>query len=615
MRMFLKRLAILVLILPLLTGISGCASLFNPHYSPLRVTPKGQTATMEEAVTYADNAIDAYRKGVGDQANLSAWTGTALIPLSAVVVGLGTLGGHSNSVTNLALGGAAAYGMSSWLSSPVRSLVYVDGIGALNCAKESMRPWYVSNDWMADFNTAMDNLSTKIPALTHGLSELEALISVLEGMGLAGDPQVKAAKALAKSVTGQLAGVRVTQENGFTLKHRLETAGQALIFAVDRINGEMDKALLSTVPNLTALPSVIASLNPAADMFRQGSAPAEVQTVKAADKANEFHAQSLTRGEATKIKSARNDLNAKVREVKLMATTLAGYEGFVRSAVKKFEQPVSDTLLKQCGVSEEDIVKPLKVLPDTKVTVAAGSSTSIFLFGGSGQYGATLTGEIKGVTVSQPVPLGEVVRIEAGEDTPSAQTHILIKDIAGRSVFVELTITGKGGEEDMGSKNGNGQTGTMDTGNKTDLFKQSLGKDTIRQIQTALRICNDPSQLVIDGIIGFNTRNAALICEVTKSSTPDAAGIKVLTDKFIKDGLPKPGPVTKFEKGLLKGDMKEAYTQIGMEITLDTEDLGPWFTEEFRRILQAYQKTSDAGQLKEKQIGISGLLTQEFPWE
>ena len=149
-------------------------------------------------------------------------------------------------------------------------------------------------------------------------------------------------------------------------------------------------------------------------------------------------------------------------------------------------------------------------MPDNKVTMTAGETTTVLLTGGSGQYAATATEEVKGLNVSQPIPLGEAVRITTTTETPATDTSVWVKDVAGQSAIIELTVTA-----------------THKTANNTPVppaivtpptFEMSLGRGEVRQIQTALRICNDPSDLKVDGILGPDTRAAASNCVPTLST-------------------------------------------------------------------------------------------------
>jgi hypothetical protein len=579
---------------------SGCASLFNPH---LRLNPVSNP-NMSQAITYADEVIDAYRKGMGEQSKLTSWTGVVLIPLAAATIGLGIQGGPTNAITSMAVGGVAAYGLSTWLSSPNRSMVYAEGISAINCAKQVMLPDYVSDTWAQEFSSALTELSTQGEILTTQLAELHALTSALEGLTTAQDPQVEAAKALADSVTRLLADTAVTRQNGFVLKRRLDLAGQTLVFAVDRIAGEVDKVLLKTESSLSALTGIIANLSPAADMFRQVPTPAVAEPQKKAEETIKIGAQSLVDAKP-EVRDARTGLKTKAQEVEKTIVSLARAEGTVRAAVENFEQPISTAALKQCGISENDIIKPLRVLPDNEITMTAGETTTVFLTGGSGQYAATATGEVKGLTVSQPVPLGEAVRIATTTETPATETNVLVKDVAGQTAIIALTIgAAKKEGADGGPRDG---TTTLTP------FEQGLGLDDIRQIQTALRICNDPDDLTIDGVLGENTRAAAKKCSKVASETLDEDKVTALTNEYLVEGLPKPGRVTEFERRASLGDLKDVYDKL--EIShLTSGNENDWFTKEFRTKLKEFQKTHDANPAnKDKKIGISGLYTKDFP--
>lgn len=278
-------------------------------------------------------------------------------------------------------------------------------------------------------------------------------------------------------------------------------------------------------------------------------------------------------------------------------------DGIVRAAVEIFEQPISMAVLKQCGVSENDIIKPLRVLPDNKVTMTAGETTNVFLTGGSGQYAATATGEVKGLTVSQPVPLGEAVRIVTTTETPATETSVLVKDVAGQYAIIQLTIA-------AAKKQGTDQN--SDGGTTLTAFEQGLGLNEIRQIQTALRICNDADDLAIDGALEKNTRAAAKKCAEVASEILDKGKVKALTDKYLEDGLPKPGRATDFEQKASQSDMKKVYGELEISPTPTSANLDDWFTKDFRTKLSEFQKEYD-DKPANKKIGISGLYTKDFP--
>ncbi len=619
-----KHIVAVALTATILVTTNGC-SLINPHVSwdsvaeakrkemahakaasksPEALISIDRSANMEDAVAYADRAIGAYKRGMGDQATLNSMTGVVLIPIAANIIRLGIDGGHSTTITNLTAGAGAGYGVSTWLSNPTRSEIYVAGILAVNCAKEVMLPYYVSDTWMSEFSTALAELTTQGSTLTMQLAQLDALTSALERLTSANDFQVKEAKALADSVASLLAATAVTRQNGVVLKRRLELAGQALVYGVDRIAGEVDKALLSTVPSLTALPGVIASLSPAVDMFRQAPTLAVSDTRTKVDTTVTIGAQSSVR-EKPVTKMARTALMNIVQEVRKTVTRLASAEGIVRAAVEDFDQPISPSALAQCGVSADDIIKPLRVLPSNSIVMKVGETKSVFLTGGSGQYAAIATGEVKGLTVSQPVPLGEAVRIVTTTETPPSKTNVLVKDVAGQTAIIELTIAAA----KQGGTNGDPES----NGTSVTTFEKGLGLNDIRQIQTALRICNDPSDLKIDGDLKKNTRAAAKKCPQVGSESLDKDKVNALKDEYLVDGLPKAGRVTMFERQATKPDLMDVYAMLGISPVPASGNLDDWFTKNFRTKLKEFQKKHDGKAEKSNKIGISGLYTKEFP--
>src|SRR5262249_10201678 len=93
-----------------------------------------------EAWAEAERVKEAYRKALGNEAELQNWLGIGLIPLAAAAMGLGVSGGHTTQILALGLGGAAAFGTATWLSNRPRTAAYVAGYKAVTCAQQAVTP-------------------------------------------------------------------------------------------------------------------------------------------------------------------------------------------------------------------------------------------------------------------------------------------------------------------------------------------------------------------------------------------------------------------------------------------------------------------------------------------
>lgn len=599
----------------LIVCIGGCTTLVNPHSAAVQKSSGDNCSpilpdsavdhespglncnpSMPQAVEYADQMVDSYRNGMGEQAQLTAWTGLILIPLATVAGAMALDGGQKSTTRSLLLGGAGGYALSSWLSNPTRSLVYAAGIEAINCAKQVMLPYSVSTEWQNHYNQSLDKLYLKSSDLRGQLIELHSLTHNLISVA-PNDPIVKNAELQILNFTQLLSEVSITLQKGSILKRNLDQSGQTLVFAVDRIAGEVDKALVSTQPSLSALPGIIATLSPSANIFDSTVVASRAEKMQGGGK-EVIAAQSRKTVNLWPLTSHMVNIEA-------TASAVRELNAIVRSAVDTFEQSVSEATLKQCGVKGEDIVKALRILPDSNVVLKAGETKSVFLSGGSGQYAVSLAAEVEGLTVTQPVPLGEAVRISTTTSVPPTSASVLVKDVAGQSAIVQITVT-------AGTERAETPTASSQPASSLNDFEKSLGIDTVREIQTALYICLDPAGLEIDGVIGANTRSAAGSCDDIASETFTAENTSRLLEKYLTDGLPHAGRVIVSETRATKPDLESVYKKLGASETPTSDNLDDWFTLEFRKALKDFQRNHDMSSA-DKKIGVSGLYTDQFP--
>lgn len=384
----------------LLSQLSGCAGVFNPHVHWERsyVGTDGirRTPSMDEAFAYADGAIDEYKRAMGNNATLESSSGLAFLALSAGAVGSAATGGNQNDVAWLGVAGGSAFGLGTWLTNKPRRTVYAAGVGAMTCAKQAMLPYKISKGDFDRFTVALDALASLLPG-------------------------VRAVDGAEKRAESYESIVR----SGDALRAQLDQSAELLITTVDRIGGEVDKALVSTTADLSALQGLIEGI---AGGYGQVDSPETPPTV------------------TTEVEALIRDVapTAGVVTTTAICTDAQTCAQIVQSTIRRFGASLPLEGLKACGVSES-IVAPLAIKPNALIEIKAadGSVDRRLLEGGSGRYVASLLTDKTGAPViRQPVPLGAQIEVTVTKDTPDGRYQAVVVDAASeRKVFFEIVVT------------------------------------------------------------------------------------------------------------------------------------------------------------------------------
>lgn len=429
---------------------SGC-SLLNPHVTWER-PDKGQPVTLQSAIEYANRAKDEYKNAVGDQALLTNGIGLTLIPLSAAAIGLGISGVDGNAITALGLTGATAYGVSTWLSSKPRQLVYLAGVKAMTCAVEAMLPLNLSTTTRTNLSNSLSGAGTaESPSLNIGIGFVErdlaevqrlideviqvapgekALIALIARAGIS----VSAAEAL-------LATARSALTAGTKLDLELSSAGQTLANAVDRIGAEVDKALVATVPEIQALSAIIGSLAQVSAQFTKLP-----ETTKGVPGKSEKVEKALDKMRPRAAVAAPTELNNELDILKESSRKLGNSTRRVAAIVNAVSEAPRAEALKDCGV--EEVATGLTVRPAGPIEFdeGKGGTRRLLITGGKSPYGAKLLERpVVGLIVPPPEPfvLHPEVVIQATDKAPVGKYTVSVTDAAGHNQMVIVNVKPK----------------------------------------------------------------------------------------------------------------------------------------------------------------------------
>src|SRR5580704_2427633 len=235
-----SQIKIIVLSL-LLTAVSGCA-VYNPYISntddEATCAAAAQPSPALEHACSKRQDIEEKRAEMVETQNAVA---SALIPLAGLIGYKGVRGGSQATTAALAAGGAAGYGLSSFLIQQQRFGLYDRAEKALSCAIGLYKVNSVSNSSppplvLAQYDSAR--------------AKLEQLINSAKAAALTASPTVAASISSAVGDAQQLhdegeAAIRIAQSSSL-LSAKLSQA-------TDRIVSELNTGITNTLQALTTL--------------------------------------------------------------------------------------------------------------------------------------------------------------------------------------------------------------------------------------------------------------------------------------------------------------------------------------------------------------------------
>ena len=159
--------------------------MINPHInvgnrpSTVQRSEDGKTipqrdVPLYEAIAYADEVKDSYRGALGDEAKFKTLLGVGLIGIATAVPVMALTQASTTSIGVLAMTGAGAYGLGTWLQSTPRQKAYIQGYNAIDCAVEAVIPLRLdpAKDPYRAFSNALAIDSTNNKATTQFNSQI-----------------------------------------------------------------------------------------------------------------------------------------------------------------------------------------------------------------------------------------------------------------------------------------------------------------------------------------------------------------------------------------------------------------------------------------------------------
>ncbi len=585
-------------------SLGGCAAI-NPH---VRIEAPNTDMSLTSGYRFADEAIKQYRQAIRDQASLRAATGLTLIPISAGALRYGILGDHTRAITNLGTAGAAIYGTSSWFSNNSRSGIYAAGIKGMSCVKDAMAPYLSVENEKEDLKAGINAIIPAITKTYEGISTVEVQINVLRELPT---PSMRIQGAIASAETevnsakASINSAKSTHEAGKKLMSVLNQAGPAMHSAVDRVAAEVDVFLSGTLPDLTALSSVISGLAKIGDNIV--GAPISAAVINQGEQSNKKNQLQATMNEAQeKENTLLNPLKNALKTLIKNEIALETEKTKVASIVNNFDPtPPVSVLKSSCNLEQNDLVKELSVTPVDPVLTTHGVSIQTYrtVKGGSGQYliQALYPGD-NVPQVSQAQSFGAVFTVNVLDTTEPGKYPVLIQDTAGKSMVLNIQVKKNVTPIPVKTKV---PVPTQSNKEQKTAFENLLSEEEIKLLQGALNSLNIPS-IKVDGKLGKETWSAI---ETLTGRENDLEKGRHLDEKLVQQilgkGLDLTIPITQIEKDLEPEDLVEVIEKLRAKVSLSADINN--FSTELRKAIRDYQglygDIANTGLLSAKTLG------------
>ena len=415
-----------------------------------------EVVTLREALVYAGRMQDAYREGLGDQSTLKNVTAVTLISLVAATTGFAVTssgGVARDALAAGALGAAALYGSSLWLSSTPRQRVYIAGYKAISCAVEAIIPLNIKPKRVKD---PLKGLNKKIVELDQNSGLLLEKNAVLRSIDK-NDPLLSVAEETLAKAEATRNSASNAQAQGENLLSAIDQAGLQLYNTVDRISTLVDKAVLDTESELSTLPSILQGLGDLSGQLVQVPGSESTFAKLLRQRKSFADADEGTLSAAQKeVRTANGQLNLSISQVKQEARKVTVIIGSVNNKAQVEK-------LKNCGIEIDETVAGMTTEPTGDIELAHGEATfqAFSIKGGKPPFDLRFIGPTDGLTaVTLPTMFSPYVEVRSAGTAIAKDYTLKISDATLATTYLKVRVVATkppaltgGAPEDGGSAN------------------------------------------------------------------------------------------------------------------------------------------------------------------
>lgn len=407
-----------------LMALGGCASpmlaIDAPGFSLGRSpAPAAEPASMAEATQKLNHVRAHYYEAIKQQTDQVQGTSTGLVWLGTLVAGMAAGNVHRDGILAASLIGGTTYGLSRSQMDARRVQVWLEGIKALDCAKDASRPLDIGVAHRQLLERAAAVLPAKRAEVQLARDQLQAAVDASKAGAAA---KVKAAKAVLEKTDLALAGADQTQAAALQLL--LSSNGGELSVTVDRIATRVTVAMNDIAVDLSSVRQLLAGLGGFAATF----APGAGLDTGLADALGRYKTPPAAGGAVAQTAVPTAELDAAVDALASRLSELALAQKQVNGLLLGIDRPAVAAALKKCDVA--GVAAPLVLTPASRdFTKGEAAAKGFDISGGTPPYVVTpLDALPEGMSIAFNGGFADTAQIKVSKDAAAGEFRLQVSD-------------------------------------------------------------------------------------------------------------------------------------------------------------------------------------------
>ncbi|TFY99110.1 hypothetical protein [Ramlibacter humi] len=419
-------------------ALGGCAS---PYVQPPPAEPAGRKRMeLPDALALSRGYHQAYRAKVIELGEAERAASNGLVTLGGVLLALAAGKAHRDTIAGVSIIGGVGYTLGVMNNDKRRSLIYVAGMKALECANETVAPMVRDDDLVAQ-------LKAQVKAVDDGMDQVGRLSGALSAEllavgGAATPPDVVLVQDTLAAAKASSERAAVASAAASDLRDKQASAGEQLHNAVLRIDASVLDELRGTEGAIQAVPAILGDLAKNVAAFSGVAAP----PAPAASAAGEGpHAGGP--GADARRRVALPGLKQLAVQLQGAAGQLDARSALLSKVVAGLQQRLQADRLASCKV--EGVDTTMTVAPAALTFKDKKADTQMVVVkGGKLDYRAQFSqSNTPGLKVEPPSPFmrSDVIVVTAGADVAGPATYqLVVRDAASQMQVIPVNVEGPG---------------------------------------------------------------------------------------------------------------------------------------------------------------------------